>query len=707
MSASTTTAPATPTGTPATTTAPGTPTGTKIGPTGTKNGSPGTKGGSGGTKIGPTGTKNGSASPRTGAAAQSGIARWFVAHARSIAWITPALAIAAVVQSVNMTGNPQRIDDEGTYTAQAWALTHLGEITHYTYWYDHPPLGWIQIAGYTQLTGAFLRYPFAVDAAREAMVFFTVVSALLLFVLGRKLRLSRAGAVVAPLVFALSPLAVQYHRTVYIDNVATPWLIAAFVLALSKRQQLAGFAASAACLGVATLSKETYLLALPFLAWTMIRNSDRSTRRYTLSVAAAVLVIIGGGYIMLAAVKGELLPGPGRVSLLQGITYQLASRNGSGSVFDTGSLAFDAASQWWQLDPTFIVAGIVASIAGLFLRRVRPIAAMMVFLLLFMFRPNGYLPVPYVIMLVPFGALLIAVAGERAVIAVMGVRRKQVALRRTVGVAWLAAMAAALVVAVPLWTGQLRGFFLANLDRPMQQAETWVSGNVDKSSRLIVDDAMWVDLVDDGFARDNVIWYYKLDTDGAVEKQSPNGWKDSDYVITTDSMRTGGNSSPDVAKAIRNSSVVASFGTGNQQVDVRRIHPEGEAAAKREITDAANVRKTIGTQLAENPALEANAGTKSQFDAGQVDQRAVIVLGQLLAGQSLHVDRFTPLPGEDGQVFRRMSLEANSLDDAVRIQQTIRAMSGTYAAEDVQREGKRLTVTFSATDPTTTITAAS
>ncbi len=60
-----------------------------------------------------------------------------------------------------MGGIPQRIDDEGTYTAQAWAITHLGELTHYTYWYDHPRTGWIQIAGYTSLTGAFARYPFA------------------------------------------------------------------------------------------------------------------------------------------------------------------------------------------------------------------------------------------------------------------------------------------------------------------------------------------------------------------------------------------------------------------------------------------------------------------------------------------------------------------------------------------------------------------
>ena len=37
-------------------------------------------------------------------------------------------------------------DDEGTYVAQAWALLHLGQLADYTYWYDHPPVGWMLLA---------------------------------------------------------------------------------------------------------------------------------------------------------------------------------------------------------------------------------------------------------------------------------------------------------------------------------------------------------------------------------------------------------------------------------------------------------------------------------------------------------------------------------------------------------------------------------
>ncbi|SBN62711.1 4-amino-4-deoxy-L-arabinose transferase [Curtobacterium sp. 9128] len=651
--------------------------------------------------------------PIRGMRSATGVRAWFQVHARSLAWVLPVVAIAALVQAWNMGGIPQRIDDEGTYTAQAWAITHLGELTHYTYWYDHPPLGWIQIAGYTSLTGAFARYPFAVEAAREAMVFFAAVSAVLVFVLGRRLGMSRPASAVAVLVFGLSPLALQYHRTVYIDNVATPWLLAAFVLVLSRRQQLAGFVGAAACLGIAVLSKETYLLALPFLIWMAVRRADKSTRRYTLSVAGAVLAVIGGGYILLAAVKGELLPSAGKVSLLEGITYQLGSREASGSLFTGGSLANEAASQWWALDPVFIVLGSAAAVVGLFLRRVRPIAAMLVFLLLFMFRPNGYLPVPYVIMLVPFGAVLVAFVAERAVLAVSGktafLARNRVrgASRRVLGGAWALATAAALVVAVPLWGSQLRGFLVTDLDKPMAQAENWIGDNVDKRSRMLVDDAMWVDLVNDGFARNNVVWYYKLDTDGAVERQSPNGWKDSDYVVTTDSMRTGGNSSTDVRQAIQNSTSVASFGTGNQKVDVRQINSEGQAAADKAITKAADQRKTLGTQLADNPALMADAGTRSQFRAGQVDSRAMIALGQVLADDSVRVDRFTPLTGEDGQTFRRVVVHTSDAAAAKRTEATLGAMGSAFRPTSVERHGTTLTVVFPTTDPTTTAVSTS
>ncbi len=40
---------------------------------------------------------------------------------------------------------------------------------------------------------------------------------------------------------------------------------------------------------------------------------------------------------------------------------------------------------------------------------------------------------------------------------------------------------------------------------------------------MLVDDAMWVDLVRAGFERENVVCYYKADTDSDVQELAPDG----------------------------------------------------------------------------------------------------------------------------------------------------------------------------------------
>lgn len=633
-----------------------------------------------------------------------GVAAWALQHRLTLYWLTPVLAIAGVVQAVNMGGSPQRIDDEGTYTAQAWAVDYLGQLAHYTFWYDHPPLGWLQMAGYARLTDAFGRYDVAVIAMREAMLVAAIISAFLVWVLARRLRLSRAAAAVATFVFAVSPLAVQFHRSVYLDNVATPWLLGAFVLATGRRHQLAGFAGSAACFGIAVLSKETYLLALPFLIWMVWRNAHPSTRRYTLAVAMSVLVLIGGSYLLLAAVKGEFFPSAGRVSLIDGVTFQLGSRQSSGSVFDPNSLINKVFTMWWRLDPVLIVTGTAAAVAGLFLRRLRPIAAMVVFLVLFMFRPGGYLPVPYVIALLPFAAILIAGVGD-TLAHWLGKRRlgKRRPAKRVAAIAGCVAAAVALGYAVPLWFVQLRGLELADLDQPGRQAEQWISDNVPRSSRLIVDDSMWVDLVNEGFAQKNVVWYYKVDTDPAVQAQSPNGWRDSNFIVTTDSMRTFPSGFPQVKKAIDNSMVVARFGTGKQAVDIRRIYPQGSAKATTELKQLTSNRAHTGTQLAANPNLEANTVERHNLDSGLVDSRISLLLGQLAASGKVTVGGFPEVQGESGLVRRQVlitNIGGRSLTgDGQAARQTRSSLSvlgGSLGLSDISLTGNGVLVTFSA-----------
>ncbi len=52
----------------------------------------------------------------------------------------------AVVNAIGLYTGPIRFDDEGTYVSQALAVLD-GSLAPYTYWYDHPPLGWILLSG--------------------------------------------------------------------------------------------------------------------------------------------------------------------------------------------------------------------------------------------------------------------------------------------------------------------------------------------------------------------------------------------------------------------------------------------------------------------------------------------------------------------------------------------------------------------------------
>jgi 4-amino-4-deoxy-L-arabinose transferase-like glycosyltransferase len=622
-------------------------------------------------------------------------------HVATLSWLVPTLIVSGVIQLVNMGGSPQRIDDEGTYTAQAWAIGAFGEITHYTYWYDHPPVGWIQLAAYTGLTGAFERYDVAVLAAREAMVFFTLVAVVLVWFLARRLSFSRPAATVAALLFSLSPLAVQFHRSVYLDNIATVWLLAAVLLALSRRNQLAAFAGSAFAFGIAVLSKETYLLALPLLAFLMWRSASKATRRYTLTVASSILVLVGGGYLALALVKGEVAPGANRVSLFDGILFQLSGRESSGSVTDPESLINRTLGMWWQLDPVFIVAGVAAAVAGLFVRKLRPFAILVLALTAFMFRPGGYLPVPYVILLIPFAALLVAGVTDRAV----RTWKRSGLAGRSARTAWIAIAAIAAVAIVPLWATQLRGFLLADLDKPMRQAQEWVETNVQRDSTLVVDDAMWVDLVRAGFDRDDVVWYYKVDTDPAVAATLPNGWQDVDYVITTDSMRTFPTAFPQVSETIANSVVVASFGEGSTQVDVRRVDPNGIDQAEADAQASIDARAAAGASLAENPNITLTGESRSLLEAGMVDSRIILALAEHAVTSEITVADFPITEGEGDAVRRQVLVSSiggvatSTAEGAADATGWIEGLSGVTSALSVDRIDGNVLATFSIDEP--------
>lgn len=539
----------------------------------------------------------------------------------SIPIVAILLTLTGLLRLINVTGSPARLDDEGTYVAQAFALTQWGELAHYTYWYDHPPAGWLQIAVWMLISGPGFGGN-TVAAGRYLMVLVALVTAALLWILARRIELSRWTSAAAVTIYAVSPLAISLSRSVYLDNLAIAWLIGALVLICSPRHRLSAMFGGAICFGIAVLTKETLLLFIPMLAYLVWSKTAPATRRYALAVFAAVFGVVVSIYILMAVVRGELVPGPGHVSLWDGIKFQLWQRADGGAVTDPGSLKRHTIDGWLQMDPVLPLLAAPIGLAGLLVERLRPFAVGLLTLVVMIVRP-GYLPVPFVITALPLIALVATGVAEAAWPHLRrAVRTSSMRTAVTAG----AALAAAVVVA--LWAPGYRDVLATDNDAPLRQAQQWISENVGKRDRMIVDDAMWTDMIRDGRDRGDVIWSYKVDTDEQVRAWAPNGFADYDWVVSTASMRANLPAEGVLAEAISHAKPVASFGTSGQRVDVLQVDP-GSATSK----PAAPATPAFGTQVAARLDPASNDDAVTTLQSRTVDQRIVASLAVLTATQ--------------------------------------------------------------------------
>lgn len=615
--------------------------------------------------------------------------------------LLPLLAVTAVMRLVNLAGAPQRVDDEGTYVAQAYAMLHLGSITHYTYWYDHPPLGWLQIAGWLGVSEWFGPVEDGVAAGRRFMVVIAVGTAALLWVLVRRLGYGRVAAGAAVGIMALSPLAVQYQRTVYLDNIATVWVLAAAVCLCTPRRRLAAYLGAGACFAVAVLSKETALLLLPAVVWLGWQRGSPDTRRYAMAVAGTVFGLLVSAYVLAAAVRSELVPGPGHVSLIDGVTFQLFSRSSGGSVFTAGSPNQQTVTGWMQLDGVLIAAGVVAGLLAMAVKDLRPLAFGHLLLVAMLLR-GGYLPIPYVIAMIPLSALLVATVAAEA-----GRRlRTGDNAVRVVAVGVLVGVAAAGVIAQPRWRDTLDFLTTVDRDAPVRDAEQWVLDNVPRTDRLVVDDVFWSDLVTAGWNRNDVGWFYKLDTDPAVQALSPHGWRDYDYILSTSAVRQFPATFPQIHGALTASLPVATFGVGTERVEVRRIDPTATgdtpppAAAEPE-------RMTVGAALAQRLGPDVVPAAADLLRAGRVDARVLATLSDFSVGQALKLADLPAEPGEDAAGRpRRQALLTAAGDQAAHIVAWFRAQRGAFAVQDISSRPGGVLVTFPPAAPSGLLAAA-
>ena len=120
---------------------------------------------------------------------------------------------------------------------QAWSCSTSAALSPYSYFYDHAPAGWIQIALWSMLTGGFDRHDSAIGVRQRVHADREGGRDRPAVLLARRLRLRPARrAAAAGLLFGLCPLELVYSRWTFLDNLVTPWMLLAFVLAYSPRR---------------------------------------------------------------------------------------------------------------------------------------------------------------------------------------------------------------------------------------------------------------------------------------------------------------------------------------------------------------------------------------------------------------------------------------------------------------------------------------
>jgi cellulose synthase/poly-beta-1,6-N-acetylglucosamine synthase-like glycosyltransferase len=483
------------------------------------------------------------------------------------------VAAVGVVQATNMLHWPDSQFDEGTYVGNAWAVGH-GALAPYTYTYGHPPLAWLVIFLWTWAAGIFGHGSYSIDTGRELMLVVSLVSCWLVYALARRLGMGRAFAAGAVLLFGLPPLAIFFHRAVLLDNPATAWVLGAFVLALSPGRRLWAFAAAGACFAAAVLSKETTLVLLPALLLAAVQNADRRTRRYCLTLFVSFSTVIALAFPLYAVLKGELLPGPGHVSLFGAVIVQLFTRQATGSVFDAHSGTHATVAGWLQLDPWLLGGALVLAPIALARRSARAVAVAYLIQVAMILRP-GYLPAMYVIGMLPFAALTVAGSCEA-----LWQWRRRVGYGPKAARLSLVAIGALAVVVGLRWADGDRAATSVRADGTARAAKRWLVQHVGHDKRLIVSDEFWIHLIDHGFDAHpvrggffsrTVVSYWPFDYDPAVRKRFPGGWRDFDYIVSTEPVRSTLDRTPRTAEALDHSRVVVTFGRGERRIEIRKI----------------------------------------------------------------------------------------------------------------------------------------
>lgn len=474
------------------------------------------------------------------------------------------LLTGAISHGYHLFLYPLYITDEGIYMEQAWSVLRQGQLSPYTYFYDHAPAGWLTIASWVALLPRqFETFGNAINTGRVLMLLVHLASVCLLFLVARRLSGSITAAVVACFLFNLSPLAVFYQRQVLLDNLMVFWVLLSLYLATSDDRRIMTPLYSGLALGVGVLTKENAIFFLPVIGY-LLYNKVRQRRNYRFALSYWLFgtFAIISLYFLYANLKNELLPAHldfnlnnppvDHVSLLFTIWQQL--HRSQGSILDRHSLFWTFSLGAWLPKDTFLLAGgAVATLVNLFLglrdrRKYRGelVAALLALSYAFYLARGSVALEFYVIPLIPFVALNIGMLAGRILRMVPESRRLPL-LAGSVRALILGVCFALLLlppggyVLVHDQAGKVVAHDLYKLPLTTLQAQqvAFIRQHIPPSARIVMDDDLWVQLHDVRPYYPFAHSHWKASSDPAVrDKLFASTWRNIDYIVLSNKMVT-------------------------------------------------------------------------------------------------------------------------------------------------------------------------
>ena len=215
-----------------------------------------------------------------------------------------------------------------------------------------------------------------------------------------------------------------------------------------------------------------------------------------------------------------------------------------------------------------------------------------------------------------------------------------------------------------------------------QHAAAWVASQISRSDVVSCDPVTCLLLKSDGFPSAHVRAL-------TASSRSPLG---STVVVATPVIRRqiGARLSSSYAP-----SILARFGSGDRQIDIRTVAPDGAAAYRVQLNADLRARQTTGTAVAQTSQIVVSPRARRQLEAGQVDSRLIFMLALMATQHPVHVLAFADA-GPDPRMapFRSAELAVANNANAQKMLEFLHGQQAPYQLTRVaiKKQGQSQTV---------------